>query len=75
MLHHKDYFNRKQHYSVNLQAMVDAKLKFIHATVEYPGSIHDAQVLRLGGLYNFAENEQFLVVQCEISIEQKPGLF
>ena len=57
---HEDYFNRKQHYSVNLQAIVDANLKFIHATVGYPGSIHDAQVLRLSGLYDFAENEQIL---------------
>ena len=57
---HEDYFNRKQHYSVNLQAIVDANLKFIHATVGYPGSIHDARVLRLSGLYDFAENEQIL---------------
>ncbi|CAH3196879.1 unnamed protein product [Porites evermanni] len=41
---HEDYFHRKQHYSINLQAIVDAKLKFIHATVGYPGSIHDARV-------------------------------
>ena len=33
---HEDYFNQKQHYSVNLQAIVDAKLKFIHATVPLP---------------------------------------
>ena len=39
---HKDYFNRKQHYSVNLQAIVDANLMFIHAMVGYPGSIHNA---------------------------------
>ena len=58
--HHEDYFNRKQHYSVNLQAIVDVNLKFIHATVGYPGSIHDARVLRLSGLYDFAENEQIL---------------
>ena len=57
---HEDYFNRKQHHSVNLQAIVDAILKFIHATVGYTGSIHDAQVLRLNGLYGFAENEQIL---------------
>ena len=57
---HEDYFNRKQHYSVNLQAIVDANLKFIHASVGYPGSIHDARVLRLSGLYDFAENEQIL---------------
>ena len=37
---HEDYFNRKQRYSVNLQAIVDANLKVIHATVGYPGSIH-----------------------------------
>ena len=57
---HEDYFNQKQHYSVNLQAIVDAKLKFIHAAVGYPGSIHDARVLRLSGLYDFTENEQIL---------------
>ena len=51
---HEDYFNRKQHYSVNLQG------KIMHATVGYPGSIHDAQVLRLNGLYELAENEQIL---------------
>lgn len=55
---HEDFFNRKQHYSVNLPAIVDANLKFIRATVGYPGSIHDARVLRLSGLYDFAENEQ-----------------
>ena len=54
---HENYFNRRQHYSVNPQAIVDAKLRFIHATVGYPGSIHDAR-LRLSGLYDFAENEQ-----------------
>ena len=57
---HEDYFNRKQHYSVNLQEIVDSNLKFIHVTVGYPGSIHDARVLRLSGLYKLAENEQIL---------------
>lgn len=57
---HEDYFNRKQYYSVNLEAIVDANLKFIHATVGHPDSIHDARVLRLSDLYDFAENEQIL---------------
>ena len=57
---HEDYFNGKQHYSVNLQGIVDANLKFIHATVGYPGSIHDARVLRLSGLYDLVQNEQIL---------------
>ncbi|KAL9963199.1 hypothetical protein ACROYT_G032377 [Oculina patagonica] len=57
---HEDYFNRKQHYSVNLQAVVDCSLKFIHVSFGYPGSIHDARVLRLSGLFDLGENEQIL---------------
>lgn len=57
---HEDYFNRKQHYSVYLQAIVDSNLKFIHVTVGYPGSINDPRVLRLSGLYELEENEQIL---------------
>ena len=45
---------------MNLQGMVNSNLKFIHATVGYPGSIHNARVLRLSGLYELAENEQIL---------------
>ena len=47
----EDYFNRKKNYSVNLQVVVDCDLKFMHVAVGYPGSIHDARVLRLSGLY------------------------
>ena len=43
-----------------IQGIVDSNLKFIHPTVGYPGSIHDAQVLRLSGVYEPAENEQIL---------------
>ena len=57
---HEDYFNRKQHYSVNLQAIVNCDLKFIHVSLGYPGSIHDARVLRLSGLFDLGENEQIL---------------
>ena len=54
---HKDYFIRKQHYSVNLQGIVNSNLKFIHVTVGYTGSIHDARVLQLSGLYELAEKK------------------
>ena len=56
----EDYYNRKQHYSVVLQGIVDSNLKFLHASVGYPGSIHDSRVLRLSGIYNQAESEQIL---------------
>lgn len=57
---HKDYFNRKQHYSVGLQAIVDSNLKFIHASFGYPGSIYDSRILRVSGIYDQAESEQIL---------------
>ena len=57
---HEDYYSRKQHFSVVLQAMVDCKLKFIHASVGYPWSIHDSRVLRVSGIYDQAESEQIL---------------
>ena len=36
-------------------------MKFIHASAGYPGSIHDARVFRLSGLFDVAENQQILV--------------
>ena len=63
---HEDYFNRKQHYSVNLQAIVNCDLKFIHVSFGYPGSIHDARVLRLSGLFDLGENEQILTSPMKI---------
>ena len=56
----EDYYNRKQHYSVILQAIVDCSLKFLHVSVGYPGSIHDARVLRLSGLFDLGNNQQIL---------------
>ena len=56
----EDYYNRKQHCSVILQAIVDCSLKFLHVSVGYPGSIHDARVLRLSGLFDLGNNQQIL---------------
>ena len=62
----EDYFNRKQYYSVNLQAIVHCDLKFIHVSFGYPGSIHNARVLRLSSLFDLGENEQILTSPMEI---------
>ena len=56
----EDYFNRKQYYSINLQGTVNSRLLFQHVAVGYPGSIHDARVLRLSGIFDLAENEEIL---------------
>ena len=39
---------------------MDCDLKFIHATVGYPGSLDDASVLKLSGFYELAEKQQIL---------------
>ena len=64
--YHEDYFNRKQHYSINWQAIVNCDLKFIYFSFGYPGSMHDARVLRLSGLFDLGENEQILTSPMKI---------
>eukprot|EP00794_Sanderia_malayensis_P007619 gene7619-8459_t len=42
----KDYFSRYQRYDVVCQGIVDGDMKFLDIVVGFPGSIHDARVLR-----------------------------
>lgn len=48
---HDQYFNRKQFYSLNMQAMVDHTGKFIDILSGYPGSVHDSRIFRNSPLY------------------------
>ena len=57
---HEDYFNRKQNYSINLQGTVDGTAMFIDVSTGWPGSMHDARVLRLSSLYRKATNGEIL---------------
>ncbi|KAL1250592.1 hypothetical protein QQF64_018388 [Cirrhinus molitorella] len=45
------YFNRKLFHSVQLQAITDHKGKFLDIFVGYPGSVHDARVLKNSPVY------------------------
>ncbi|XP_068447490.1 putative nuclease HARBI1 [Clinocottus analis] len=45
------YFNRKLFHSIQLQAICDDKCKFIDVCVGYPGSVHDATVLKNGPIF------------------------
>ena len=40
------YYNRKSFHSIVLQGIVDSNGRFIHVSTGYPGSIHDARILR-----------------------------
>ncbi|TGZ51188.1 hypothetical protein DBV15_12497 [Temnothorax longispinosus] len=54
----RDYCNRKKYFSVNLQAVVDADMKFTNVYCGQPGSLHDARVLRKSELYNSANEHR-----------------
>ena len=55
-----DYFSRKQKYTVNTQAVVGANLMFLHVATGYPGSLHDARILRVSSLFGKAERNEIL---------------
>ena len=50
-----DYYSRKQKYTVNTQAVVGGNLMFLDVATGFPGSIHDARVLRATSLFQKAE--------------------
>lgn len=50
-----EYINRKNTFSINTQAACDADLMFIDCFAQFPGSVHDARILRESGLYRAME--------------------
>ena len=46
-----EYFNRKQDYCLVLQGVADASFRFLDVSTGYPGSIHDARILRMSRLH------------------------
>ena len=55
-----DYFNRKEFYSIVLQAVVDHNKKFLDICVGWPGSTHDSKILVNSNLYNKFNNQDNL---------------
>ena len=56
----RDYFNRKRWHSVVLQAVVDGKGLFWDVCVGFPGSVHDARILRQSHLWEILSDGQLL---------------
>ena len=54
----KDYYNRKGWFSINIQALVDSRYRFMDLVVGWPGSVHDARVLARSSLYTRVESGQ-----------------
>jgi len=47
----REYFNRKQCYSILLQAVADSNMKFTNVYCGDPGSFHDVRMLRRSELF------------------------
>ncbi|XP_060774405.1 uncharacterized protein LOC132884567 [Neoarius graeffei] len=62
--HHADYFNRKGWHSVILQGVVDHRYCFTNINVGWPGSVHDARVLRNSHIYSLAERGELFPMCC-----------
>ena len=58
-LYPRDYHNRKGWHSIILQAVVDGKGLFWDVCVGYPGSVHDARVLKQSHLWEVVSDGQF----------------
>ncbi|CAM5152167.1 unnamed protein product, partial [Natator depressus] len=46
-----EYINRKGHFSIVLQALVDHKGRFTNINVGWPGKVHDTRIFRNSGLF------------------------
>lgn len=46
------HINRKQYFSIHVQGTANHKLKFMDVFIGYPGSVHDAKVLKNSTIYN-----------------------
>ncbi|KAI0216810.1 putative nuclease HARBI1, partial [Lamellibrachia satsuma] len=52
-----EFINRKGYHSINVQVICDADLLFINCIAKWPGSVHDARVLRESSLFDAFESE------------------
>ena len=55
-----DYFSRYQQHDVVVQAVVDGRKIFLDVAAGFPGSMHDARVLRNSSIYDRAEQGNIL---------------
>ena len=55
-----DYFSRLQRYDIMVLAVADGKKRFLDVAAGFPGSLHDARMLRNSRLYRRCKNQELL---------------
>lgn len=54
----RDYVNRKNQHSVNVQVVVDSRGCFTNIVANWPGSAHDSFIMRNSNIWHTYENGQ-----------------
>ena len=49
--------NRKGYHSINVQLICDADLEILNTVIKWPGSVHDARILRQSAVYQAFEEQ------------------
>ena len=57
-----DYYNRKGYYSILMQGVCDGIGKFLSVSCGFPGSMHDARMLRMSGFYERVVDRRYIFV-------------
>ena len=55
VINEHEYVNRSGRHSINVQLICDAELRILNCVVKYPGSVHDARILREGAVWRALE--------------------
>ena len=61
---HEDYFNCKRYYSFIVQEIMNASAAYLSVLTGFPGSVHDAHVLRLSNFWSLEEEKRILTMLC-----------
>ena len=61
-----DYFSRYQQHDVAVQGIVDGRKIFMDIAAGFPGSLHDARVLRNSSIYDRAEHGDVLAAPIHV---------
>ena len=51
-----EYVNRKNDHTINVQLICDVDAMIVNCVVRWPGSVHDARILRESPIFNLFEN-------------------